>query len=64
MEFGEGACDAVRWCQRWRVVKVPCRQEVSEVEFGEGAGDVVKTGVSGEMKVPALLSESVRGREW
>ena len=26
-----------------------CCQEVSEVEFGEGVGDIVKTGVSGEM---------------
>ena len=62
VEFGEGAGHAVRRCQRLSLVKVPCCQEVSEVEFGEGVGIVVKTGVSGGMKVPALLSESVRGR--
>ena len=34
------------------------------VEFGEGAGTVVKTGVRGGMKVPAMLSGSVRGGVW
>ena len=34
------------------------------MEFGEGAGTVVKTGVGGGMKVPAMLSGSVRGGVW
>ena len=34
------------------------------MEFGEGVGHVVRTGVGGGMKVPAMLSGSVRGGVW
>ena len=48
VKFGEGAGTVVRKCKRLSLVKVPCCQEVSEVEFGEGA----------------MLSGGVRGAVW
>ena len=81
MEFGEGAGTVVKtgvgggmkvpamlpgsvrdgvWCKCW-----PCCQEVSEVEFGEGVGHVVRKCQRWSLvKVLAMLSGCVRGGVW
>ena len=46
-------------------MNVPCRQEVSEAEFGEGASNAVRRCQRWSLvKVPAMLSGGVRGGVW